>query len=213
MLIKYAPPLPPTEVVEFPERYDHTSNAPLPAVDKLISKDPSAEVVAKTTKRNGSDLCPPKAKKDLPSTISCNEITFNIPAPLCCVLRNPQCLQTVQILLSGRASQSDRQHPPLQFNLIYGWTCFGLAWSSSRLQAILSSVFIIQYLYNYFRYRFKTWSIKLSSTWNKNALKEASLSCQRCCASCRWHGTPGDDCGLPSTFRVQTAVHHVYRTG
>ena len=114
MLIEYAPPLPPTEVVEFPERCDHTSNTPLSAVDKLISKDPSAEVVAKTTKRNGSDLCPPKAKKDLPSTISYNEITFNIPAPLCCVLRNPQCLQAVQILLGGRASQSDCQHPPLQ---------------------------------------------------------------------------------------------------
>ena len=38
----------PTVVVEFPERCDDTSKASLPAVDKFVSKDPSAEVVART---------------------------------------------------------------------------------------------------------------------------------------------------------------------
>ena len=56
-------PTPPIEVVEFPERCDDTSNAPMPAIDKLVSKDSSTEMVAKATKRDGSDLCLPHAQK------------------------------------------------------------------------------------------------------------------------------------------------------
>ena len=43
-------PTPPTEVVEFPERCDDTSNAPLPAIDKLVSTDPSYRESSKTHK-------------------------------------------------------------------------------------------------------------------------------------------------------------------
>ena len=94
-------PTPPVEVVEFPERCDDTSNAPLPATEKFVSNNLSTEVVAKTTKHDGSDLYVPNAKKiclapsavgepSLHSSIICSE-TLNV-------------LQTVQILLGGRAS-------------------------------------------------------------------------------------------------------------
>ena len=76
-------PTPPTEVVQFPERCDDTSNAPLPAVDKLVSKDPSTKW--QNPQSMMEVIC---LQKDLPCTISCGETTFNI---LCCVFRNTQC--------------------------------------------------------------------------------------------------------------------------
>ena len=94
----------PTEIVEFPDRCDDTSNALLATIDKLVSKDPSAEVVAKTTKRNGSDLCLPKAKKIClaPSAVVKPHLTSLHPSIVCS--ETLSVLQTVQILLSGRAS-------------------------------------------------------------------------------------------------------------
>ena len=85
--------------MEFPERCDDTSNAPLPAIDKLVSTDPSTERVAKPTKRDGSDLCLPNVKKIClapsamgePHLTSLHSETLNV-------------LQTVQSLLGGRAS-------------------------------------------------------------------------------------------------------------
>ena len=63
-----------SEVVEFPERCDDTSNAPLPAIDKLVSTDPSTERVAKPIKRDESDLCLPNAKKTLHHQLWGNQI-------------------------------------------------------------------------------------------------------------------------------------------
>ena len=48
-------PTPPTEVVEFPERCDDTSNAPLPAIDKLMSNNPLTDIKAKPQKQTGND--------------------------------------------------------------------------------------------------------------------------------------------------------------
>ena len=99
-------PTPPTEIVDFPQRCDDTSNAPLPAVDKLVSKNSSteADVVAHTTKRDGSDLCLPKPKKIClaPSGVGEPHLTSLHPYIVCTETLN--VLQTVQILLGGKAS-------------------------------------------------------------------------------------------------------------
>ena len=90
--------------MEFPERCDDTSNTPLPAVDKLVSKDSSIDVDTKPTKRGGSDLCLPEAKKMCLSLSAVEEphLTSLHSFTVCSEILN--VLQTVQILLGGRAS-------------------------------------------------------------------------------------------------------------
>ena len=96
-------PTPPTEVVEFPERCDDTSNAPLPAVDKLMSNNASTctDVKVKPQKRPGNDFYLPKAKKVCLTPSSMGESHLQSLYPSSEVLN---VLQTVQILLGGRAS-------------------------------------------------------------------------------------------------------------
>jgi hypothetical protein len=89
-------PTPPSAVVEFPKRCDDSSNAPLLAIDKLVSKDPSTLIVAK---RDGSDLC---LQKDLACTMGKPHSTSLHPSVAC--LETLNALQTVRILLGGRAS-------------------------------------------------------------------------------------------------------------
>ena len=96
-------PTPPTEVVEFPEKCDDTSNAPLPAVDKLMSNNASTctDVQVKPQKRPGNDLYLPKAKRVCltPSPVGESHLqSFYHSSEVLNVL------QTVQILLGGRAS-------------------------------------------------------------------------------------------------------------
>ena len=76
--------------VDFLERCDDTSNAPLPAVYKLVSKDPSTAIGAKPMKCDGSDLCLPNTKKIClaPSAVVKPHLTSLHP---CCIFRNPQC--------------------------------------------------------------------------------------------------------------------------
>ena len=97
-------PTPPAEVVEISERRDDTSNAPLPAIDKLVSTDPSTEGVAKPTKQDGSDLYLPNAKKIClaPSAVGKPHLTFLHSSMVCS--ETLSVLQIVQILLGGRAS-------------------------------------------------------------------------------------------------------------
>ena len=90
--------IPPTEVVEFPERCDDTSNAALPTVDKLTSNSRPTDVKVMSKKRPGSDLCVPKAKRVCLTPSAVGEP----PSALCSEGLN--VLQTVQILLGGRAS-------------------------------------------------------------------------------------------------------------
>jgi hypothetical protein len=93
-------PTSPTEVVEYPERCDDTSNAPLPVVDTNLSTD----VATKPTKRDGNELCLPKAKRICltPSAVGEPHLTALHPSTACSETLN--VLQTVQILLGGRAS-------------------------------------------------------------------------------------------------------------
>ena len=92
------------EVVEFPERCDDTSNAPLLAIDKLVSKDPSTDKIANPTKHGGSDLCLPNVKKicPAPSAVGKPHLTSLHSSVVSSETLN--VLQTVQILLGGRAS-------------------------------------------------------------------------------------------------------------
>ena len=96
-------PTPPTEVVEFPERCDDTSNAPLPAVDKLMSNNASTctDVKVKPQKHPGNDFYLPKAKKVCLTPSSMGKSHLQSLYPSSEVLN---VLQTVQILLGGRAS-------------------------------------------------------------------------------------------------------------
>jgi hypothetical protein len=76
----------------------------LPAIDKLVSTDTSTEI-AKPKKDDGSDLSPPNAKKIClapSSVVGKPHLTSLHPSVVCSETLN--VLQTVQLLLGGRAS-------------------------------------------------------------------------------------------------------------
>ena len=129
----------PTEDVEFPERCDDTSNAPLPTVGKLVSKDPSTVVVAKTIKRNGSDLCLPKAKKIGlgPSPVVKPHLTSLHPSIVCSETLN--VLQTVQILLGGSASNVLMTLATFTYDQLCEY-CTRYKWSFNRIVCAVSDI-------------------------------------------------------------------------
>ena len=90
----YVPP-PSTEVVEFPERSDDTSNAPLPGLERLVSNNPSKNVMEISRKRVRSNLCVSETKICLtPSALGKPDVQTLDPSALCSETLN--VLQTVQ---------------------------------------------------------------------------------------------------------------------
>ena len=78
-------PTPPIEVVEFPERCDDTSNAPLPGLEQLVSNNPSKNATEKSCKRIGSNLCISEAKKICltPSALGKPDVQTLNPSAMC----------------------------------------------------------------------------------------------------------------------------------
>ena len=71
--------------MEFPERCDDTSNAPIPGLEQLVSNNSSKDVTKKSQKRVGSNLCVSEAKKICltPSALGKPDVQTHNPCTMC----------------------------------------------------------------------------------------------------------------------------------
>ena len=81
-------PTPPTEVVEFLERCDDTSNAPLPGLERLVSNNPCKDTKKRSRKCVGSNLCVSEAKNICLTPSALGNLMYKPSIPLLCVQKH-----------------------------------------------------------------------------------------------------------------------------